>query len=223
MSFETTELCKCRIRTWEDRIVMTDEEGILYLWEVDEGLYSGINIYITTFAFNEEGKVMEVDTPRAKQLIDYISRKEKTLSKRALKAYIWDIFTYDLEVPDLHWLNLGSRLCRWYIQDIDNKLIYGYPDAKHPVIDFERLEKEDQLHIKTPPLFPFEIKEAEVTITEDAKLLTPEGREITVEEFFQRYDAFRERTLPKLQEKEKELEAIQEKLAKNYFLTETWL
>ena len=223
MAMETTELCKCRISVHDERIVFTDENGVLYLWEADEGLYSGINIYITAFAFNDKGILEEVDTPRSKLLIEHIKRKEETLSKKALKKYIWSIYTYEFEIPDLHWLNLGYRLCRWYIEDIDKELIFGYKDAKHALIDFEKLEKDDILHIKTPPLFPFEIKEAGVIITEDAKMLTKEGKQITTEEFHKRYDAFRQDILPKLEEKERELEKIEKRLGENYFLAKQWM
>ena len=188
MAMETTELCKCRINVHDERIVFADENGLLYLWEADEGLYSGLNIYITAFTFNEKGILEEVNTPRSKLLIEHLRRKEKTLSKNELKDYIWSIYTYEFKVPDLHWLNLGHRLCRWYIKDTDKELIFGDTDTKHATIDFEKLEKEDILHIQTPPLFPFEFKEAGVIVTEDARLITKEGEQITAEEFNRRYE-----------------------------------
>ena len=223
MAMENTTLCKCRINVYDERIVFADENGLLYLWEADEGLSGGINIYITAFAFNEKGTLEEVDTPRIKLLIEHIKRKEKTLSKKELRDYLRSIYTYEFEIPNMHWLNLGYRICRWYIKDTDEELIFGYTDAKHATIDFEKLEKEDILHIETPPLFPYEIKEAGVIITEDARLLTQEGEQITAEEFDRRYDAFRRRTLPKLQEKEQELEKIQNRLGENFFLAKHWL
>ena len=223
MAMETTELCKCRINVHDERIVFADENGLLYLWEADEGLSSGLNIYITTFTFNEKGILEEVNTPRSKLLIEHLKRKEKTLSKNELKDYMWSIYTYEFKVPDLHWLNLGYRLCRWYINDIDEELIFGYADAKHAIIDFEKLEKEDTLHIETPPLFPFEIKEAGVIVTEDARLITKEGEQITTEEFNRRQNAFRRRILPKLQEKERELEKIEKRFGENYFLAKHWI
>ena len=90
---ESTELCKCRISVSDERIVFADENGLLYLWEADEGLYSGVNIYVTAFAFNEEGTLEEVYTPRSKLLIEHIKRKERTLSRKELRDYIWSIYT----------------------------------------------------------------------------------------------------------------------------------
>ncbi len=165
----------------------------------------------------------EVDTPRSKLLIEHIKRKEETLSKEELEDYIWSIYTYEFEIPNLHWLNLGYRLCRYFIKDTDKELIFGDTDAKHATIDFGKLEKEDILHIQTPALFPFEIKETGVIVTEDAKLLTKEGEQITTEEFNRRYDAFRRHILPELQKKERELEKIEKRFGKNYFLAKHWI
>jgi hypothetical protein len=219
MNEYTYQPCGFRVGSFFKRRVFTDEEGTLYLLELDRGVYGGVYIRISTYRFNDEGSVVEAPAPRAEILIDHLKRLEPKELERALREWV----LYDLQTPRSHLDALGKTFCGRYLTDTDRELLFRDPHAVHPLIDFDALEGEETLRFLTPPLFPFAIRYLGVTVTEDARLLGPEGRPLTMDEFEKIERRWREALLPSLVAADARLEKIQERLSEMYFRAWAWL
>jgi hypothetical protein len=215
----TYKPCRFRVGSFFNRRVFTDEEGTLYLLELDRSLYGGLKILIGTYRFDESGKLIEVSAPRAEALIEYFKRLESKELERLLQEWIH----YELEIPRSHLEALGEKFCRYWIDDTDEELLFHDPRSIHPRIDFDALKREGTLRFLTPPIFPFVIHSLGVTVTEDARLLGPQGRPITIETFEELERRWKDGLLPDLIAADHRLEKIQDRLSESYFRARSWL
>jgi len=162
------------------RYVFVDEEGIYYVWQFWFSEF-GANLEITPFILEDE-KFVETQTDKAEELIEYLKHRLLNKTELEIREFCKYLTFLELNIPKTIEEKFGERFCN-FLHDRDKKFIYQDPNAKHWIIDFEKIKNNDPDFLKEPPLLPFTITELGVTLTKEEELLK-DGKKINVDKFW---------------------------------------
>ena len=195
------------------RYVFVDEEGIYYFWQFWSSSYA-ISLEIFSYKL-EAGKFIEIETKKVEELVDYLVLRLSNSTQQEIDAFYKYIAFLEFTIPASFKKKFGEKLC-YFLQDRDRKFIYQDPNAKHWIIDFEKVRNNEIKFLKEPDLLPFTITELGVTLTKDEKL-TKDGKTITIDEFWNTVKEYKKGLIPLIKQKDKIMRKIEEDLKRRYF------
>lgn len=195
------------------RYVFVDEEGIYYFWQFWSSSYA-ISLEIFSYKL-EAGKFIEIETKKVEELVDYLVLRLSNSTQQEIDAFYKYIAFLEFTILASFKKKFGEKLC-YFLQDRDRKFIYQDPNAKHWIIDFEKVRNNEIKFLKEPDLLPFTITELGVTLTKDEKL-TKDGKTITIDEFWNTVKEYKKGLIPLIKQKDKIMRKIEEDLKRRYF------
>ena len=194
------------------RYVFVDEEGIYYLWKFRFFKYRA-GLEIVPFKM-KDGIFVEMQTDKAKELIEYLKPKLLNKTAQQIQTFCEDLTFLKLDVPKSIEEKFGEKFCN-FLYDRDKEFIYQDPNAKHWIIDFEKIRNNEPDFLKVPDLFPFMITELGVTLKEDGELFK-DGKKITIERFWEIVKEYKSSLIPFIKSKDKILRKIEKDLKRRY-------
>ena len=209
---DSLKFCKIK-HICKERYVFVDEEEIYYLWQFWFSPYGG-ELEITAYKKDSE-KFVEIETNKLDELKKYLKSKLLNKTEAEIREFCQYLSFRGLSVQDSVKTKFGEDFCL-FLQDEDSEFIYQDPNAKHWIIDFEKVRNNELEFLKEPKLLPFTITELGVTLTKDEKL-TKDGKSITIDEFWKTVDKYKKDLIPLIQQKDKILRKIEEDLKRRYF------
>ena len=204
----------CNVRKFcQKRYVFVDEEGIYYFWQFWFGEY-GISVEIKAFK-KEVDRFVKIETKKVEELVAYLKLKVSSKNTREIRKFCKYISALNYTVPKSIVKKFGQRFCNCFLHDKDQEFIVLDPNAKHWVIDFDKVKNYKSDFLKEPELFPFTITETGVTLTAE-ETLVKDGRVITIEEFWRLDEAYRRSLIPIIKSKDRIMRKIEEDLKRRY-------
>ena len=213
----TLRLCNIRKYGITDRYIFVDEDNIHYFWDLGFSEY-GIDIEI--FAFKKyKDTFIEIKTPKVQQLIEYLKFRLLDKTPKEIEDFFVNLSSLQwkrFSVPYITEKKLGKEFCDRYFRDRDAEFILLDPNAKHRMIDFDKIKKKERDFIKEPTVFPFVIPEVHVIVTNEGELIK-DGKTITLKEFEEAYKEYKKALIPTIKRKNKIMRKIEEDLRKRTF------
>jgi len=212
---ETTLTLRCSLHKGflMSRYVFMDAERFYYLWQLDFSEY-GLRIEITAMKQNED-VFRVVETPKTELLVAYLRDILATQNSAFVSEFFETITFFEFEIESKYSDTFGEEFCSTFLCEQDREFILRDVNAKHLIIDFEKIQKRELEFFSQPELFPLYIPQTDVTLTQDMKFLK-DMQEISIEEFWKLYEAYKISLTKEIQQKEKIFSSIEKDLECRY-------
>ncbi len=198
---------------YKKRYIFVDKEGIYYFWQF---MFSEFLVELEIIPFRlEEGKFVETDTNKLDELVKYLKLRLLNKTESQMQDFLEYINSLEFNVPKSIQKKFGDEFCL-FLRDNDNEFIYKDPNAKHWIIDFEKIRNNEQDFLKEPDLLPFTITELGVTLTKNEELIK-DGNKISIEEFWKVREKYKTNLIPIIQRKDEIFKKIELNLEKRFF------
>ena len=217
---ETTLTLRCNPRKgfFMSRYIFIDEDGFYYLWQLDSSEY-GLRIEITAMKQNEDDFVV-VETPKTELLVSYLIEVLSTQNSAFVSKFFEAITCFEFTIAQKYIDTFGKKFCRTFLSEQDREFILRDRDAKHLIIDFEKIQKRKLIFFYQPEMFPLYIPETRVTLTKNAKLLKG-SKVISIESFWTLYEEYKFTLSKIIKQKDKIFSSIEKDLEHRYKKTLT--
>ncbi|MRI59019.1 MAG: hypothetical protein C6H99_05890 [Epsilonproteobacteria bacterium] len=171
LHIERTSIFKYRF--YRKRFVFNDAYGNYYFIQLEPSEF-GFDVEVIGF----DAKMQPMRNDKVASLAKFLKGCELEFF-RSLAGLAFDVKIVG---------GLSERFVRHFLREKDREFIFCDPGAKHWIIDFAAIAK-GEWQVVQPKLFPWHIKEVDVAVMEDGRLVR-DGEPIGEERFWELYERY---------------------------------